>query len=678
MAGSILRGRGLHFLHNHSIVMGMILNVSHITKAFGDNTVLSDVTFLINDHEKVALIGRNGAGKTTLFRIIMGEMSADEGTCTLAKDTRIGYLAQHQDLSGDLSIFEEVRAVKSHVWAMETRMRDLEEAMKHASGDELDAMYREYGSVSHAYEQANGYAAESEVLGVMRGLGFDENDWDKKVNVLSGGQKTRVALAKLLLESPDILLLDEPTNHLDLNSVAWLETFLSNYKGAVLIVSHDRYFLNKIVSKVVEIDHTKSMVFEGNYDEFAAKKAMIREAERKAYEKQQAEIKHQEEVIAKLRSFGREKQIKRAESRVKMLEKMDRLERPAEEERGMYLHLTPRMESGNDVLILSDLAKSYGSQDLFSGLDLLIRKGEKVALLGDNGTGKTTLLKIVRGLVTPDKGTVRFGAKVCVGYYDQEQQNFKEENTLFDEISDAYPAMSNTEIRNTLAAFCFIGDEVYQPISSLSGGERGRLSLAKLMLSEANFLLLDEPTNHLDIIGREILEDAIRAYKGTVFYVSHDRYFVNRTATRVLELTHSRILSYDGNYDDYLNFKERKEAVAFSQTATAYNASASSKANQINVSSSGNPAASSTPLSESKLDWKEQKEAQAQERKKQNRIALLERTIEECEARIDEIDELMVSPEICTNSMRLNELTAERSETEEKLFEAMTEWEGLT
>ena len=658
--------------------MGMILNVSHITKAFGDNTVLSDVTFLINDHEKVALIGRNGAGKTTLFRIIMGEMSADEGTCTLAKDTRIGYLAQHQELSGELSIFEEVRAVKSHVWAMETRMRDLEEAMKHASGDELDTMYREYGSVSHAYEQANGYAAESEVLGVMRGLGFDENDWDKKVNVLSGGQKTRVALAKLLLESPDILLLDEPTNHLDLNSVAWLETFLANYRGAVLIVSHDRYFLNKIVSKVVEIDHTKSMVFEGNYDEFAAKKAMIREAERKAYEKQQAEIRHQEEVIAKLRSFGREKQIKRAESRVKMLEKMDRLDRPVEEERGMYLHLTPRMESGNDVLILSDLAKSYGSQELFSGLDLLIRKGEKVALLGDNGTGKTTLLKIVRGLVTPDKGTVRFGAKVCVGYYDQEQQNFKEENTLFDEISDAYPAMSNTEIRNTLAAFCFIGDEVYQPIYSLSGGERGRLSLAKLMLSEANFLLLDEPTNHLDIIGREILEDAIRAYKGTVFYVSHDRYFVNRTATRVLELTHSRILSYDGNYDDYLNFKERKETVAFGQTAAAYNASASTKANQINVSSSGNPSASSTPLSESKLDWKEQKEAQAQERKKQNRIALLERTIEECEARITEIDELMSSPEICTNSMRLNELTAERSETEEKLFEAMTEWEGLT
>ena len=652
----------------------MILNVSHITKSFGVTPVLSDVTFLVNEREKVALIGRNGAGKSTLFRIITGELSADDGTATLAKDTRLGYLAQHQDLTGDLTVYEEVRAVKAHVWAMEERMRELEEAMKHASGDELDAMYREYGSVSHAYEQANGYAAGSEVLGVLRGLGFPECDWDKKTSVLSGGQKTRVALAKLLLESPDILLLDEPTNHLDLNSVAWLETFLSNYKGAVLIVSHDRYFLNKIVTKVVEIDHTKSMVFEGNYDEFAEKKAMIRDAERKAYEKQQAEIRHQEEVIAKLRSFGREKQIKRAESRVKMLEKMDRLDRPVEEERGMYLHLTPHIESGNDVLMLSGLAKSFPTQDLFSGLDLLIKKGEKVALLGDNGTGKTTLLKIVRGLLTPDSGTVRFGAKVCVGYYDQEQQNFNENNTLFDEISDAYPSMSNTEIRNTLAAFCFIGDDVYQQISSLSGGERGRLSLAKLMLSEANFLLLDEPTNHLDIIGREILEDAIRAYTGTVFYVSHDRYFVNRTATRVLELTHNMILSYDGNYDDYLNFKERKEAVAFG-TQAAYEGGAGTAAS----GNTGNRTVSSfAPVSESKLDWKEQKEVQAQERKKQNRIAALEKTIEECESRIAEIDELMASPEVCTNSYRLNELGQERESIDDKLLEAMTEWEELT
>lgn len=638
----------------------MILSVSHISKSFGDNSVLSDVSFLVNEHEKVALIGRNGAGKSTLFKIITGEVSADEGVATVAKDARLGYLAQHQDISGDRSVYEEVRAVKDRIWAMEARMRDLEESMKHADGDALASMYREYNAVSHEYEQANGYSAGSEVIGVLRGLGFSENDWDKKTSVLSGGQKTRVALAKLLLETPDILLLDEPTNHLDLNSVAWLETFLANYKGAVLIVSHDRYFLNKIVTKVVEIDHMKSMVFPGNYDEFAAKKAMLREAQRKAYEKQQAEIRHQEEVIAKLRSFGREKAIKRAESREKVLEKMEKLDRPVTEERGMTLKLSPRMESGKDVLMISGLAKSFGSQTLFSGIDLTIHKGEKVALLGDNGTGKTTLLKIVRDLVTPDRGTVRFGAKVCVGYYDQEQQNFNEENSLFEEISDAYPGMSNTEIRNTLAAFCFTGDDVYQKISSLSGGERGRLSLAKLMLSEANLLLLDEPTNHLDIIGREILEDAIRAYTGTVFYVSHDRYFVNRTATRVLELTRNTILSYDGNYDDYLNFKERKEAAVFGTESTA----------------SAGPA--NAPETESKLDWKEQKEAQAQKRKLQNRIAALEQTIERCEARIAEIDDLMASPEVCTNSFRLNELGMEREALEEELLSAMTEWEELS
>ena len=638
----------------------MILSVSHISKSFGDNSVLSDVSFLVNEHEKVALIGRNGAGKSTLFKIIMGEVSADEGVATVAKDARLGYLAQHQDISGDRSVYEEVRAVKDRIWAMEARMRDLEESMKHADGDALASMYREYNAVSHEYEQANGYSAGSEVIGVLRGLGFSENDWDKKTSVLSGGQKTRVALAKLLLETPDILLLDEPTNHLDLNSVAWLETFLANYKGAVLIVSHDRYFLNKIVTKVVEIDHMKSMVFPGNYDEFAAKKAMLREAQRKAYEKQQAEIRHQEEVIAKLRSFGREKAIKRAESREKVLEKMEKLDRPVTEERGMTLKLSPRMESGKDVLMINDLAKSCGNQTLFSGIDLTIHKGEKVALLGDNGTGKTTLLKIVRDLVTPDRGTVRFGAKVCVGYYDQEQQNFNEENSLFEEISDAYPGMSNTEIRNTLAACCFTGDDVYQKISSLSGGERGRLSLAKLMLSEANLLLLDEPTNHLDIIGREILEDAIRAYTGTVFYVSHDRYFVNRTATRVLELTRNTILSYDGNYDDYLNFKERKEAAVFGTESTA----------------SAGPA--NAPETESKLDWKEQKEAQAQKRKLQNRIAALEQTIERCEARIAEIDDLMASPEVCTNSFRLNELGMEREALEEELLSAMTEWEELS
>ena len=642
----------------------MILSVSNIDKAFGDNVVLSGITFHVNEHEKVALIGRNGAGKTTLFRIIMNEMTPDKGSVTIAKDARIGYLSQHQELSGDSTVYEEVFAVKSYIWALEDRMRRAEEDMKHAAGDALDALYQSYSRCSQEYEQLGGYAARSEVVGVLRGLGFDETTWDKRTCVLSGGQKTRVALAKLLLEAPDILLLDEPTNHLDLGSVAWLETFLSNYKGAVLVVSHDRYFLNKIVTKVVEIDNSTSMMFLGNYDEFAEKKAMIREAQRKAYEKQQAEIRHQEEVIAKLRSFGREKAIKRAESRVKMLDKMERIDRPAGEAKGMALKLTPHITSGNDVLTVEDLGKSYSGQTLFSHLQLLIRRGEKVALLGDNGTGKTTLLKIIRGLVPADTGTIRPGAKVRIGYYDQEQQNFNESNTLFAELSDAYPGMNNTEIRNTLAAFCFIGDEVFQPISSLSGGERGRLSLAKLMLSEANFLLLDEPTNHLDIQGREILEDAIRAYEGTVFCVSHDRYFVNRIATRILELTHGTILSYDGNYDSYLAFRERKEAAAFGSSA--------------NAAGAATPAHTMQSADSSKLDWQAQKELQAKQRKLQNRIAALEKTIERCEARIAEIDDLMVSPEICTNSLRLNELTKERETEEESLLAAMTEWEELT
>ena len=664
--------------------VSMILSVSNIEKEFGESVVLSGVTFHVNEHEKVALIGRNGAGKTTLFRIIMGELSADRGNVTIAKDTRIGYLAQHQELSGDTTIYDEVFAVKSYIWALEDRMHRAEEDMKHASGEALEALYREYSRTSQEYERLGGYAARSEVIGVLRGLGFDETTWDKQTQVLSGGQKTRVALAKLLLEAPDILLLDEPTNHLDLASVAWLETYLSNYKGAVLVVSHDRYFLNKIVTKVVEIDNKTSMMFLGNYDEFAEKKAMVREAQRRAYENQQAEIHHQEAVIAKLRSFGREKAIKRAESREKMLDKMERIDRPAGDPRGMVLKLTPHITSGNDVLTVTDLGKSYSGQTLFSHLQLLIRRGEKVALLGDNGTGKTTLLKIIRGLVPADSGVIRPGAKVCIGYYDQEQQNFNESNTLFEELSDAYPGMNNTEIRNTLAAFCFTGDDVFQPISSLSGGERGRLSLAKLMLSEANFLLLDEPTNHLDIQGREILEDAIRAYEGTVFCVSHDRYFVNRIATRILELTHGTILSYDGNYDDYLAFRERREALAFGspENDTARTAQSTGSAVRSVVPNTGTASPSSTSVSrkdsDSKLDWQEQKELQAKQRKLQNRIATLEQTIEQCEARIAEIDELMASPEVCTNSLRLNELGQERETVEEALLAAMTEWEELT
>ena len=638
----------------------MILQVNNISKSFGEETVLKGVSFHMNEHEKVALIGRNGAGKTTLLRIILGELSADEGEITIAKTTTIGYLSQHQDLSGERGIYDEVLSAKQHLVTIEAKMRAVEEEMKHLSGDALDEAYKEYERLNHTFEQENGYALRSEVSGIIKGLGFHEDEFDKPINTLSGGQKTRVALGRLLLLCPDLIILDEPTNHLDITSIAWLEGYLSQYKGAVLVVSHDRYFLNKIVSKVVEIEHNKSMSYQGNYDTFYEKKAMVREAELRRYINQQNEIKHQEEVIAKLKSFNREKSIKRAESREKMLAKIERVERPLGEEQGMHIRFTPAVESGKDVLTVRGLAKSYPGHPLFSNIDFLIQKGERVALLGENGTGKTTMLKIIRGIVEQDAGTVKEGSRVCIGYYDQEQQNFDESNTVFEEISDTYPGMSNTEIRNILASFLFTGDDVFKVISSLSGGERGRLSLVKLMLSEANFLLLDEPTNHLDITSKEILEEALRNYAGTVFYVSHDRYFVEKTATRILELKHETILSYDGNYSYYLAQKEHAENAAFGTETPK---------------SSGPVSAVET---ESKLDWREQKEAQARKRKLQNRIATLENTIERCESRITEIDGLMASPEICTNSFRLNELGKERESVEEELLSAMTEWEELS
>lgn len=640
-------------------ITDMILQVNNISKSFGEETVLKGVSFHMNEHEKVALIGRNGAGKTTLLRIILGELPADEGEITIAKTTTVGYLSQHQDLSGERGIYDEVLSAKQHLVTIEAKMRAVEEEMKHLSGDALDEAYREYERLNHTFEQDNGYALRSEVTGIIKGLGFHEDEFDKPINTLSGGQKTRVALGRLLLLCPDLIILDEPTNHLDITSIAWLEGYLSQYKGAVLVVSHDRYFLNKIVSKVVEIEHNKSISYPGNYDTFYEKKAQVREAELRRYINQQNEIRHQEEVIAKLKSFNREKSIKRAESREKMLAKIERVERPLGEEQGMHIRLTPAVESGKDVLTVRGLAKAYPGHPLFSNIDFLIQKGERVALLGENGTGKTTMLKIIRGIVAQDAGSIREGSRVCIGYYDQEQQNFDESNTVFEEISDTYPGMSNTEIRSILASFLFTGDDVFKVISSLSGGERGRLSLVKLMLSEANFLLLDEPTNHLDITSKEILEEALRNYAGTVFYVSHDRYFVEKTATRILELTHETILSYAGNYSYYLEQKEHAENAAFGADVPKSSGSASA------------------PETESKLDWREQKEAQARKRKLQNRINQLEQTVERLESRITEIDELMASPEICTNSLRLNELGKERESAEEELLSAMTEWEEI-
>ena len=634
----------------------MILACQNIEKSFDGELLLHDVNFHIEEREKAALIGINGAGKSTLLKIIMGEIAPDEGQVILAKGKTVGYLAQHQEIDSQLSIYDSLLEMKQHVLDMERGMRELEEEMKQAEGEKLSRIMESYSRLTQKFEQENGYAYKSEITGVLKGLGFEEKDFNKMVSTLSGGQKTRVALGRLLLSSPDIILLDEPTNHLDMESISWLETYLLNYPGAVFIVSHDRYFLDKVVTKIVELDNTKATVFSGNYSAYSEKKSQLRKAAYQAYLNQQQEIKHQEEVIAKLRQFNREKSIRRAESREKMLEKMEVLEKPQEIDAAMRISLKPRITSGNDVLMVEHLSKSFPSLPLFEDLNFTIKRGEKVAIIGNNGTGKTTILKILNHLLPPDEGSFRLGSNVHIGYYDQEHHVLHMEKTVFEEISDDYPNLTNTEIRNLLAAFLFTGDDVFKPISALSGGERGRVSLAKLMLSEANFLILDEPTNHLDIISKEILEDALNNYEGTVLYVSHDRYFINRTATRILELTNHKLVNYIGNYDYYLEKKEELTSIYAPEIQEE-----------------------KTPekISSTKLDWQQKKEEQARIRKRENDLKKTEKAIEELESRDKEIDEELSKPEIATDPSKCIPLSAEKAEISEKLEELYEKWEEL-
>ena len=637
----------------------MILSCQGISKSFGEKVILEDASFHIEEREKAALIGNNGAGKTTLLRIIMEEIHADAGQVVLAKDKRIGYLAQYQDVQGHLSVYEELLSTKQYIIDMEERLRAMEIQRKNASGEELDRLMNSYTRLTHEFELENGYAYKSELMGVLNGLGFTEEDFTKQVATLSGGQKTRVALGKLLISKPDILLLDEPTNHLDMESIAWLETYLLNYPGAVFIVSHDRYFLDKVVTKVIEIDAGQVRMYAGNYSAYAEKKAQLRDAQYKAYLNQQREIKHQEAVIVKLKSFNREKSIKRAESREKMLNKIQRIDKPIEVQSQMRLSLEPRVVSGNDVLTVEDLAKSFPQQKLFSNISFQIKRGERVALIGNNGTGKTTMLKILNGLLDADAGSFSLGAKVQIGYYDQEHHVLHAEKTIFEEISDTYPTLTETQIRNMLAAFLFTGDDVFKVISSLSGGERGRVSLAKLMLSEANFLILDEPTNHLDIASKEILEEALNSYTGTVLYVSHDRYFINQTATRILDLTNQSVVNYIGDYDYYL---EKKEELTEKYAPTAQEATEEAK--------------EETP-SEGKLTWQQQKEEQARKRKQENELKKVEKRIEELETRDKEIDDTLVLPDVCTNVGRCAELSREKDKIQAELEELYEKWEEL-
>lgn len=659
----------------------MILSCNNINKSFVGKQVLSNVSFHVNEGEKTAIIGVNGAGKSTLLKIIIGEMSADSGDVIFGKGATMGYLAQHQALTSHHSIYEELLEVKKDVIELYDRMRALELDMKDATGDELESMLSTYARLNHEFELQNGYAYQSEITGILKGLGFTEAEFSKSIDKLSGGQKTRVALGKLLLTAPDIIFLDEPTNHLDMESIAWLENYLLNYRGAVVIVAHDRYFLDKIVTKVVEIEFTKSQMYLGNYSEFAEKKALVRDAELKNYLNQQKEIKHQEEVIAKLRSFNREKSIKRAESREKMLNKIDRVEKPIMEQHHISIQLEPHNISGNDVLSVKGLSKTFGPKKLFSDLDFEIKREEKVAIIGNNGTGKTTILKILNGLLDADSGEMRLGSKVKIGYYDQEHQVLSPEKTIFDELQDTYPNLTNTAVRNILAAFLFTNDDVFKRIKDLSGGERGRVSLAKLMLSEANFLILDEPTNHLDIASKEILEDAINSYSGTVLYVSHDRYFINRTATRILDLTNNQLLNYIGNYDYYLEKKPEVERMYLSTNSIIGNNSNTSASNGtalVNTTSTSNQTESVTDTSDTKLDWKQQKEQQAKERKRQNELKKVEDEITACETRNEEIDSLLALEEVYTDVARLLELNNEKKSIEERLEELLEQWEELS
>lgn len=636
----------------------MILSCQNLSKAFNEKPILKDVSFHIEEHDKAAIVGINGVGKTTLLRIIVGELPADSGIVTLKKEASFGYLAQNQNVNSENTIYEELLSVKAPVIAMEKQLREMEEKMHTVNGSELDSLMENYARLNHQFELENGYAYQSEIGGVLKGLGFAEEDFGKQISTLSGGQKTRVALSKLLLKKPELIILDEPTNHLDLNAIAWLENYLLNYKGAVLTVSHDRYFLDRFAGKIIEIDQTKATTFLGNYTAYAAKKEILRTAARNAYLNQQQEIRHQEAVIEKLKSFNREKSIKRAESREKMLNKLEVLEKPTEARADIHMTLTPRCQSGNDVLHIEHLAKSFDDLSLFQDISMDIKRGEHVAIIGDNGTGKTTILKIINDLVPADSGTITLGTNVHIGYYDQEHHVLHPDKTLFDEISDEYPSLTGTQIRNTLAAFLFTGDDVFKLIRDLSGGERGRVSLAKLMLSESNFLILDEPTNHLDIASKEILEDAVNAYEGTVLYVSHDRYFINRTASRILELSGGQLTGFLGNYDYYLEKK----------TGDLPNGDLAVK-NTVSKA----PA----PPSEGMQDWKAQKEQQAKQRKKENDIRKCEEEIAKLEEKDKQLDNEMALPENATNVAKLQELTKEKESISARLEELYEKWETL-
>ncbi len=637
----------------------MILSVQNISKSYNEVPVLKGASFHIEEHDRAAIVGPNGCGKTTLIKIIVGAVSSDSGSVAISRDTTVGYLEQDVSTRFTGTVMDVLLHTRQDILDMESEMEKAAALTDTLSGEELTKNAEFLSFLREKYEAMDGYSYRSRVTGIYKGLGFTDSDAGRDADNLSGGEKMRVKLAQILLCAPDILIMDEPTNHLDMSSLEWLENYLKNYPGTLLVVSHDRYFLDRVVNKVIEIDMCEVMTFTGNYSDYAIKKEAVRTERMNAYLNQQADIRHQEEVIRKLQSYNREKSIKRAESRKKMLAKMTVLEKPREYNDAMKIVLEPCIESGKDVLSVRSVSKSFGSRVLFADQNIEIKRGEHVAIIGDNGTGKTTLLKMINGLELPDTGEIVLGTKVHVAYYDQEHHVLNDDKTLFQEISDTYPKMTETEIRNTLAAFLFTGDEVFKLIGTLSGGEKGRLSLAKLMLSEANLLILDEPTNHLDITSREILEDAINHYTGTVLYVSHDRYFIDRTAVRILELSGCNFTSYEGDYTYYL-YK-----------------SAELKTDR-NVSGNATASTDTAPSSAGAADYQAQKKAAAEKRKRENDLKKCEEEIERLEKENSDLEDRMSDPAIAVNSVKLQELSNRIEANNAKLSELMELWETLS
>ncbi len=616
----------------------MLIECSNITKSFQGIPLLKDITFKIDDHDKVAIIGVNGAGKTTILKIIAGEENYDSGDLFCNKELTLGYLKQQHDLAMDKTVYDVGLDVFAPLITIENRLRQLENEM---TTDHSERILNEYDRLTQSFHDKDGYSYPSKLTGVLKGLGFSEEEFNLKVSMLSGGQKTRLALAKMLLQEPKLLLLDEPTNHLDNSAINFLEGYLKNYPHAIITVSHDRYFIDQVSNKIVEVENGKSKSYKCKYNEYSILKKKQRAVDLKHYLNQQKEIKRIQESIDTLKSYNREKQVKRAESKEKQLAKIERIDKPKNLPDTITINFKPKRESGFDVLKIENLAVKF-DEILFKNIDIDIKKQERIALVGDNGVGKTTLFKTILDQLNAYQGKIKFGSKVDLAYYDQEHSTLAMDKTIFNEISDNFPKMTNTEIRNSLALFNFKGDDVFKEISLLSGGEKGRVVLTEILLKQANLLILDEPTNHLDIASKEVLEDALNQFEGTIFFISHDRYFINKVATRVIELTSTKAISYDGNYDTYLNHKSVAK-----------------------------------PLKKENVDYLDMKQQNALYRKQQNKIKKIETNISILETKINTLTEQLHSEEVLNDYQKYNQINDEISELENQLNTLMEEWEAL-